>query len=186
MEVGAARKIVSSPLRLRARHDIRPLLRASRSVDENAIGASGAAASANFCQSHLQHGIEIAEQNERDLGVSADVAELVRARPASVVPAAQGALAGALDRGTIGNGIAEWHAEFDHVGARFGGGSTIFCAVFERRIARRDVSDQAEFAALQQALESAGYTVSSEAVLAFIVRQWPKRELCDAASVFQT
>ena len=60
--------------------------------------------------------------------------------------AAQRAFAGALNRGPVGDRIAERHAQFDHVRAGFRRGQHDFLAGFERRIARRDVRDQAEFA----------------------------------------
>ena len=68
--------------------------------------------------------------------------------------AAQGALACALNDGAIGDGIAEGYAEFDHVGARFGGCEDDFFAGFERRVACGNVGDDSEFAGFGEFCET--------------------------------
>ena len=66
------------------------------------------------------------------------------------------AFGGALDRGPVGNRIAERDAELDDVGARFGERDDKFQSRIERRIARSDVRDDAEFTGFAQSGEALG------------------------------
>jgi hypothetical protein len=65
----------------------------------------------------------------------------------------QGALGGALNRWTIGEGIAEWYAKLDDVRASFGEREDKLPRGIQGRIARGDVGDDAEFAARLQLLK---------------------------------
>ncbi len=60
--------------------------------------------------------IEIAEEQQRDLGRPADLADDFK-EPGQVCAGAEGTIGGALNDGAIGNGIGEGHSEFDQIGA---------------------------------------------------------------------
>ena len=102
VEVGAARKIVSRPLRLHDRAIVARFF--GRQVGrQHAIGAGRGSRFGEFLEAHLQDRIEIAEKNERHLAVRAqapDEIEHSRQRGAG----AQRAFAGALNRGPSATG----------------------------------------------------------------------------------
>ena len=59
------------------------------------------------------------------------------------VPLVDGALAGALDDGAVGEGIAEWDAEFEDVGAGVDGGESDVVRGGEVGVADGEVGDEA-------------------------------------------
>ena len=87
--------------------------------DENAIGAGLRGRGGEFFQAHLEDGIEIAEEHQRHLAGLANSPH-EREHTGKRRAGLQSALGGALNRGSIGEGIAEGHAEFDDIGARVG------------------------------------------------------------------
>ena len=123
--------------------------------DEDAVGSGLRGSRGKFLQSHLQDGIEVAEEDKRDLAGFADAANQIE-NAASVAPALQGAFGGTLNRGAIGERIAEGHAKFDDVGAGFGERQDKFERGIERGIARGDIGDDAEFAAGAEFREAFG------------------------------
>ena len=107
----------------------------------------------------MEDGIVVAEEDERDfvrgrarLVNAANEIEDAGQRRAGF----QSALRGALNSGTVSEGIAEGHAEFDDVGAGFGKREDELQRGIERGIARRDVGDDAEFAGGTQVGEAFG------------------------------
>src|SRR5580704_7824008 len=122
-------------------------------VGQNSVSASRRGSFGKFLKTHLQNGIEIAEQDQRRVRTRAQMADEFEHAGESR-SAAQCAFAGTLDDGTIRHRIAEWDAEFDNVGAGFSGGQYDFGAGFERRISGGNVGYQAEFAGVGKCAKS--------------------------------
>ena len=86
---------------------------------ENAIGAGLRCGSGKFFEAHLEDGIVVAEKNEWNLAGLANAADEIEDTGKSGT-SLESALGGALNRGAIGEGIAEGHTEFDDVSASIG------------------------------------------------------------------
>ena len=114
-------------------------------------GASppGSGSGCEFFESHLQDGIVVAEEDERNLRRLADAANEIH-NPGESRARFQGTLGSSLNRGAIGEGITERHAELDNISARRCESEDKFQCSVERRIACRDVGDDAEFADFAQ------------------------------------
>ncbi len=121
--------------------------------DEDTIRPSLSSSSGKFLKAHLQHRIEISEQHERDLAALPDAAHQFE-NTSERCTRFQCAFGGALNRGAIGKRIAERHAEFNNVGARIRQGENKLVRCVKRRIARRDVRDDAKFARCAQFSET--------------------------------
>ena len=151
VDVGAARKIVSSP---------RACIAARYSTASSGVRSVASTPSApargrirEFLDAHLQDRIEVAEKHQRHIRLQSQPPDqLDHARERR--PAAQRPFARPLNRRAIGHRIAERHAQLDHVRAGFGGGQHDFLAGRKRRIASRDVRDQAQLARLGQLREN--------------------------------
>ena len=123
--------------------------------DEDAIGAGLRGSGGKFFETHLEDGVVIAEEDERNLAGLADAMNEIEDAGQSRA-GFQGTFGSALDRGAIGEGIAEGHAEFDDVGSSFGQCENKFVRGVESRIAGGDVGDDAEFAGGAQFREAFG------------------------------
>ena len=88
--------------------------------DQSAVNSCVFSSLAEFVQSELEDGIEITKDDEAGLRVLADLAGDVD-NSCQISALREGALAGALDDGAVGDGIAEGNAQFDDVGARLDG-----------------------------------------------------------------
>src|SRR5689334_18520134 len=126
--------------------------------DENAIRSSGGCAGGEFLQPHLENWIVVAEKDERDFSSSAfqtanlpnQFNDVVQSRASF-----ERSFRSALNGWTVGQGIAEWDAEFDDVGARFRQSLDKSECGWKRRIAGRDVGNDAHFAGRAQSVEAA-------------------------------
>ena len=108
---------------------------------QRSVDSGGSGGGAEFLQSELQDGIEIREDDEPGLRLLADLAGDVE-NSRQIGSVLQGALAGALDDRSVGDGIAEWNAQLNHVGARSDGGERDIARDFEAGIAAGDVDDE--------------------------------------------
>src|SRR2546427_66101 len=79
---------------------------------ENAVGPSGCGSGGEFFETHLEDGIVVAEEDERDLRGLANAANEIEDACKGGAEF-QSALGGALNRRAIGEGITKGHAEFD-------------------------------------------------------------------------
>ena len=125
--------------------------------DEDAVGAGVAGGACKFFEAHLQDGIVVAEEHERNLRGFANAAHQIEdagQRGAGF----QRAFGGALNGGAVGERIAERNAQLDDIGAGFGQGENELQRGVERRIAGGDVGDDAEFAGCAQVGETFGDT----------------------------
>ncbi len=111
---------------------------------QNAVRTSGRGGGCEFLEPHLQDRIVVAEEDERNLGGLSDPTNEIE-DSCQCCPGFKCALGGTLDRRAIGKGIAERHAKFDHVRTGFGERQDEFQRRVERRIARRDIGDDAKF-----------------------------------------
>ena len=148
VEVGAARKIVSSPCACIDRAIIAGFF--GRQIGcQHAVGARCCRGVGEFLQAHLQDRIEIAEEHQRHVACAvrsrADKIDHARERG----PAAQRAFARALNRrahrrrGSLNGTPSSITSAPASAAAK-----TIFSLAVERRIARGDIGDQAQFAGL--------------------------------------
>ena len=90
--------------------------------EQAAVDAGGFGVARELVEAVAQHRVQIGEQQQRNFGTLADLrgdVENLRERGAG----REGAVAGLLNHGAIGDGIGEGHAQFDQIGA----------AAFERR-----------------------------------------------------
>ena len=144
VDVGAARKIVSKPRAVQYGPVFDGFFR--RQIRrQDAVRPGRARCIGKFLDAHLQNRIEIAEENQRNLGVCAKTLhKLDHAREGR--SAAHGAFARALNRRSVGDRIAERHAQLDHVRACLRRSQHDFLGRIERRIARGDIGDETKFA----------------------------------------
>src|SRR5437588_12945017 len=131
-----------------------------REIDgENAICAGNRCGGCEFLEAHLQDGIVIAEQDERDLvgrrAQLADAADQID-DPGEGRAGFQGTFGAALDGRSIGERVAEGNAEVDDGGSGFAKGPDKFQRGVERGVACGDVGDDAEFAGCAQFSEAFG------------------------------
>src|SRR5258705_12616802 len=96
---------------------------------EHSVGAGFAGGAREFLKTHLQDGIVVAEEDQRNLRCLADVADEIDdagERGAGL----EGALRRALDGGPIGERTSEGEAKLDNVGTGLARGER----KFERRL----------------------------------------------------
>ncbi len=117
------------------------------SVMRNTIDASFFCRGAEALQSEAQDRIEIGEDDKSGVGAFAVQVGGKSQYIGELCAVCDGALAGALDHRAICHGIAERHAQFEHVGARINGGERDLARGRQIRIASRQVYDQTRLAA---------------------------------------
>ena len=113
--------------------------------DEDAVGAGGLCIVGKAGEAEAEDGIEVSENNEAGGGAGGANVARDGENVSQTRAAGESALAGALDDGTIAERVAERDAELDDVCARVNGGDGDAAGRVERRIAGRQVRNQARF-----------------------------------------
>ena len=110
--------------------------------EQAAIDAGGGRVGGEAFQAVAQDGVEIGEQQEGNFGSGANAAgDLEHGREGGA--GLEGALAAALDDGSIGDGVAERDAEFDEVGAAADHGGDEGGGAERRGVAGGEIGDEA-------------------------------------------
>ncbi len=120
---------------------------------KNAVGASRCGRGGESLEAHLQDGIVIAEEDQRDLRDFANAVNEIE-NTGERGAASEGAFGGALNRGAVGKWIAEGHAKLDDIGTRFIESDDEFQCGVEGRIAGSDIGDDAKLAGFSQGSKS--------------------------------
>jgi len=124
---------------------------------QDAIRTGFSSYGCELLETHLQHRIEISEENQRYLARLANLTnQLENSRERGT--RFQSALRSTLNRGPIGKRIAEWNAQFNDVGARIRKSQYKLVGCIKRWIARRDIRDNAKLARGAQFDEASGDT----------------------------